>query len=67
MWVKSDPVKPGWYWWSMPGKKPGLVAVFESNGHLYTNWDGGVPIDDELFRRGFWWGPFEIPAPPSPE
>lgn len=69
-WTKNRPSEPGWYW-CRQYEKSRMVNVWRQylNKKLYTNEDGGAPIDDpELYGSShgttLWCGPIDPPPPP---
>ena len=63
-WKKNLPTKAGVYWIFHLGDVR-IITVFESLGKLYTPWDGGAPITDEMFKGVQWAGPINPPPPPK--
>jgi len=73
VWVSERPTVVGWYWMWKPALRhvcdePRIIHVWtytSSPGPLFTNEDGGAPIEDEIYSGCLWRGPIEVP--PKPE
>lgn len=59
-WTKQRPTVPGFYW-VYQHKTQRVVNVWNLQGRLLTNEDGGVPIEDNLYAGSYWYGPIQAP------
>lgn len=63
-WSRDAPSVPGVYWCLQYGR-PRTVSVwkYKDSDRLFTNEDGGAPLDDhELYGGSQWSGPIRTPA-----
>lgn len=63
-WSSDAPSVPGVYWCLQYGR-PRTVSVwkYKDSDRLFTNEDGGAPLDDhELYGGAQWSGPIRTPA-----
>ena len=59
-WTKQRPTVPGFYW-VYQHKTQRVVNVWNLQGRLLTNEDGGASVDDDLYLNAHWYGPIQAP------
>lgn len=59
-WTKQRPTIPGFYW-AHQHKTQRVVNVWNLQGRLFTNEDGGAPINGDLYLNAHWYGPIQAP------
>jgi hypothetical protein len=59
-WTTTRPDSVGFYW-VRKNNKTRIVNIWESQGRLFTNEDGGTPIEDYIYDESYWYGPIEVP------
>ena len=60
-WTANRPTIAGSYWVRQYEETRG-INVFELQGILFTNEDGGAPVDGSMYDGAFWYGPVVVPA-----
>lgn len=65
-WSKEAPYAPGFYWCRQYGRTR-MVSVWKysnaTDGRLFTNEDGGAPLDNlDLYEGALWNGPIQPPV-----